>query len=176
MSRKAIHLEWAHQLAPVHCRVAYCRKSVSTDVCVERKAENEGKVTCKRCRQERDAETHWHEHFKAELEAREARGEPEARRRAWLATEAAIGKNPRGFPVPKRSVEIHWSRGEDGRGRWEVAAPKGARFASGPHARTFGSLAEAERVKGEVELERCPDDCGCGFAKPIGAKTKGATA
>jgi hypothetical protein len=169
MSRKRKHLQWSRQLAPVDASIGYCGKAVPHGDAVESR-NDVGLVTCKRCLAELERYEQWHKFLKADYERREAAGEPEARRRAWLATEAEFGRHPRGFPVPKRSVSIHYYRGEDGRGRFEVAAPKGARFASGPHGRTYESRQEAERVRDEVELERCPVDCGCGHGVPVGTK------
>ena len=170
MPHKLKHLTWAHEFLS-GTRVTYCRKRVPEADSVDRGRKDElDLVTCKGCIAERDAENRWHAHFVSELAAREARGEPEARWRAWLATTGVLGANPRGFPTPKREVNIHYSRGEDGRGRWEVAAPKGARLAFGPHAKAFATRDEAERAKLEVKLERCPEDCECGYGKPLPAE------
>jgi len=171
MSRKLKHLTYAHLIVPANTHSTWCDKYVPASDSVERSGKDDDdylkRVTCKRCLKEKANLDRWSEHFQADLREREERGEPEARYRAWNATFAALGPNPRSYPGPKRSVTINTWRGEDGRGRFEVAAPKGARFASGPHARSFESREEAERVRGEVEIERCPPDCGCGLGKTV---------
>ena len=137
------------------------------------------RARCPRCPRAKAVYDAWGAAFKAALEALQEAEDPEARRNAWLATEEQLGPNPDGLPAPKRAVVVQPLRGRDGRGMLEVQAPRGARFAAvgqppamrsrglgGTHAVIVDYREDAEQIREQVALERCPAGCQCGLGRP----------